>query len=120
MHACDFKRRILPGSLRDTVLPMPTDFLPLTIPRGAYNLADARRGEPGPPTRVVWDEVELAVTNVVLRPRTTGRDRGGSTERYVDRHWYDLELEDGTRLEVYFMRRVRSPREPRWWARPRE
>lgn len=96
---------------------MLPDFLPLHIPRGAFSVGEASRGEPAPPTRVMWNGVERAVTRVVHRPRTTGRDRGGSRERYVDRHWFELELEDGTRLEVYFMRRVRSRTEPRWWAR---
>jgi len=96
---------------------MPTDFVALIIPRGAYNFVDARRGEPGIPTRVQWEGREHTVAGVTRLPRTTGRDRGGSSERYVDRHWYILELNDGPRLEAYFMRRVRNPREARWWAR---
>ncbi len=96
---------------------MSSEFLPLTIPRGAYNLTDARRGDPGVPTRVQWEGHERSVVGVTVRPRTTGRDRGGASERYADRHRFVLELDDGTRLEAYFLRRVRRPGEPRWWAR---
>lgn len=92
-------------------------FSPLSVPSGSFDLAGARRGEPGPPTRLVWAGKEQAVIAVTLRPRTTGRDRGGTRERYADRHWYLLTLEDGTRLETYFLRRPRTLREPRWWAR---
>ncbi|TVR72792.1 MAG: hypothetical protein EA427_02850 [Spirochaetaceae bacterium] len=96
---------------------MFTDFLPLIIPGGAYTFLDVRRGEPGTPTRVQWEGHERLVIGVTRLPRTTGRDRGGSSERYADRHWYILELVDGTRLEAYFMRRARTPGETRWWAR---
>jgi hypothetical protein len=92
------------------------DYVPLTIPGGAYSFSDARRGEPGVPTRVLWKGHERLVTRVTRLPRTTGSDRGGSAERYADRHWYILELDDGTRLEAYFMRRARKPGETRWWA----
>lgn len=96
---------------------MYDEFCPLTVPPGAYNLAEARRGEPGIPTRVIWQGRELAVTRFTRLPRTMSRDRGGSHEQYADRHYFTLDLEDGTSLDVYFLRRVRSPREHRWWAR---
>nr|MDA3949603.1 hypothetical protein [Spirochaeta sp.] len=66
--------------------------------------------------RVIWSNREYRVTSVQRTGESTARDRGGSSERYRDRHYFVLTLEGGPLLEAYFERRARDPRR-RWWAR---
>jgi hypothetical protein len=73
-------------------------------------------GEPSPPRRVVWEAREYRVSSVKRTEDTTAPDRGGSGEKYRDRHYFRLLLEKGPTLEVYFERRPRD-RKQRWWAR---
>ncbi len=96
----------------------PFSYRPLGVAPGSFDPMAMSTGEPGPPRRVEWDGRSLAVVHAARGRKTTGRDRGGSDERYITRHWYTLHLEDGTELEAYFDRRARV-RAPRWWARMR-
>ncbi len=92
-------------------------YQPLEIPAAAFDPMTMGTGEPGPPRRVIWAGAKRAVASVESLGKTTGRDRGGSSERYVDRHRYRLRLDNGTQLDVYFERRPGGRRASRWWAR---
>lgn len=99
---------------------MPEDlfgFEPLEIPAGAFDPISMSRGEPGAPRRLRWKGETVAVVRVEVVEKRTGRDRGGSSERYVDRHYFRLTLESGTVLHAYFERRPARAGAPRWWAR---
>lgn len=91
-------------------------FEPLMIPRGAFDPRSMSVGEPSPPSRVVWEGRECRVRTVERAGVSTAPDRGGSGERYRDRHLFRLVLDDGTHLEAYFERRPRDRRQ-RWWGR---
>lgn len=95
-------------------------YQPLTIPPGAFDPLSMSVGEPSPPRRVVWGGREYEVVSVERRGESTARDRGGSRDRYRDRHFFRLVLEKGPALDVYFERRPRAPRsgkQQRWWGR---
>lgn len=107
------------SSSRGRVVADYLGFEPLTIPRGAFDPLSMSTGEPSPPKRVIWKGQEYPVGTVERTGVSTSPDRGGSGERYRDRHSFLLVLTDGPTLEVYFERRPRD-RSRRWWARATE
>jgi hypothetical protein len=73
-------------------------------------------GEPGLPGRFVWRGTNYEVARVLEKWKTTGACHHGSTEQYVRRHWFKVEITDGTHMEIYFERQPRSkPKKQRWW-----
>lgn len=48
---------------------------------------------------------------VLRRWRSTKSDRG---DAYLKRHWFELETDNGAKLEVYFDREARRGT-PQWW-----
>jgi len=73
-------------------------------------------GEPGLPRRFVWRGQAYTVASVRRSWKDTGPCRHGSGERYVRKHWTELETTSGIIMKVYFERGPRSgSKGPRWW-----
>jgi phosphoribosylglycinamide formyltransferase-1 len=73
-------------------------------------------GEPGLPLRFLWRGTQYEVARVVEKWKTTGPCRHGSGEQYVRKHWFRVELTDGSRMEIYFDRQARTRQKlQRWW-----
>lgn len=71
----------------------------------------ASGSQPPIPRVFRWDERTLVVTAVLRSWRSTKEDRG---DRYLKRHWFELETACGLRLEVYYDRDARRGVSP-WW-----
>ena len=80
-------------------------------PAGDGFLVPASGGEPPVPRAFRWDRKTLTVAAVLRSWRSTKTDRG---DVYLKRHWFELQTEDGERIEVYYDRESRRG-ESRWW-----
>lgn len=82
--------------------------------------ADTRRmarGEPGLPTIFGWHDETVEIVCVHDAWHDTGPCRHGSGEKYVRRHWFDVETARHGRLKIYFERQARGGKSaPRWWV----
>lgn len=89
----------------DPLIPDPT----------SLDAARMATGEPGLPGKFRWRDQTVEVLAVVRAWRETGSCSHGSDERYVQKHWYELETNHGT-MRVFFERKPRggSPK-ARWW-----
>ncbi|HKJ95076.1 MAG TPA: DUF6504 family protein [Gammaproteobacteria bacterium] len=74
-------------------------------------------GEPGLPAVFRWRGQDVTVSAVRRTWRETGPCRNGSGERYVRKHWYEIETTDHRTMRLYFDRqpRGRTRGTPRWW-----
>jgi len=75
-------------------------------------------GEPALPLRFSWRRKIHEVKQVRRRWKGVSPDRThGGDEQYLHRHWYELEMADGTCWTVYFLRQPSSARaaKARWW-----
>lgn len=73
-------------------------------------------GEPGLSQEFKWREERIRVSHVLREWRETGPCRHGSGERYVRKHWYEIEDSCGRVLRIYFERHCRSRcRKDRWY-----
>lgn len=72
-------------------------------------------GEPGLPTEFVWRGRTIRIAAVLRTWRETGPCRHGSGERYVRKHWYEVETVADGRMKLYFERQPQPGRKPRWW-----
>ena len=95
-------------------LPAPGDLVVEAIAPdpSSFDTAGPARGEPGLPHRFRWRGRDWTIVSVERRWKTTGRDHGGSRERYVRRHWAVVETSEGTRLRLYG---ERGGLRNRWW-----
>ena len=99
--------------------------------KGCFSAAAAAKGEPDFPGSFTWRDRKYEVLGLRESWKSTGRDLGGSTERYVRRHWFrvlvrcsridgpteDLMLE----MVIYFDRQQRTAdRKKRWWLYTKE
>ncbi len=75
---------------------------------GSFDTSGMAAGEPGLPARFVWRGGEYEVARVVDKWKTTGACRHGSGEQYVRKHWFRVQLTDGTEMEIYFDRQART------------
>ena len=58
-------------------------------------------GSPGVPSAFVWRGKEIRVKAVLSSSKTTRPCRNGSGERYIDKHLYRVETEDGWIMNLY-------------------
>jgi hypothetical protein len=95
---------------------MPPSFISESIhPEGAFDAAAMARGEPGLPTAFSWRGETYPVTRLVRSWRSLGADRThGSAETYLQRHFYELEVADGSTWVIYFDRQARGNPRDRW------
>ena len=89
---------------------------PIVPEGGSFDAAGMAIGEPGLPARFVWRGVTYEVARVLHTWKTVGDCHHGSGEQYVRKHWFRVEVTDGTQMELYFDRQPRSrQRKQRWW-----
>jgi hypothetical protein len=82
----------------------------------SFDTSSMSSGEPGLPTRFVWRGTQYEVVRVIEKWKTTGACRHRSGERYVRRHWFRVEVTDGTQMDMYFDRQSQSKqKKQRWW-----
>lgn len=82
----------------------------------SFDISSMSSGEPGLPRLFAWRGKQYEVARVVEKWKTTGACRHGSRERYVRKHWFRVEVSDGTLMEIYFDRQPSSKRQKqRWW-----
>lgn len=73
-------------------------------------------GSPGLPAEFIWRDEPLKIVAIVRSWRETGPCRHSRTEKYVRKHWYEVETSNGKRARIYFERRPRDHhRTRRWW-----
>jgi hypothetical protein len=74
-------------------------------------------GGPGLPRQFRWRSEIVCIVRVLNTWRETGPCRHGSGEQYVRKHWFEVEIESGATMKIYFDRQARSAkkRKERWW-----
>lgn len=90
---------------------------PIEPMAGTEDTSAMARGEPGLPKRFRWRDREHTVVRVITTWRETSPCDHGSDERYVRKHWFHVETDNGSQMKIYFERRARTKREMkvRWW-----
>jgi len=76
------------------------------------------RGEPGLPRAFTWRGEELQVVKVLRTWRECGPGpcKQGSSESYVRKHWFEVEIGSRQTARIYFERQPRGrSRTKRWW-----
>jgi DNA polymerase-4 len=91
---------------------------PITPLAGSFDAAAMSQGEPGPPAGFVWHDREYRVLSRGRTWKVARPEPGG--ELYVRRHYFLLEMDDGSRWTVYCLRKVSparrsGPPAPRWF-----
>jgi len=82
--------------------------------------ADASAASPGAPVvpaRFTWRGKQYQIAAIINTWKDTGACTHGSGERYVRKHWFEIQTADGITMKIYFERRARSTRDrtKRWW-----
>lgn len=73
-------------------------------------------GQPAFPQRFLWNRRTYQVVRVVRTWRDTGPCTHGSNERYVRKHWFEVHVDSGQVMKIYFERQPRSGKKSvRWW-----
>ncbi|MFP4510755.1 MAG: DUF6504 family protein [Spirochaetaceae bacterium] len=67
---------------------------------GSFMTESMATGIPGVPRRFRWRERTYTVARVFANRKDTGPCRHGSGERYVRRHFFDIETTDGDRMTL--------------------
>jgi len=89
---------------------------PLQPLPGSFDAKAMAYGEPGLPTVFKWAGKDFAVRSVLRRWKSDCADRThGSSERYRDKFWYDLQMANGEIWRVYFDRQMRSRKVTQRW-----
>jgi hypothetical protein len=83
---------------------------PIDPVAGCGDVDALARGEPGAPAAFVWEGRRYDVASVRRRWKTMRTDRG---EKYVARHWFELETATGEVMRIYCERQPRV-RRSRW------
>lgn len=78
---------------------------------GTADISAMTRGEPGLPAGFVWNKQEFRIREKLEAHKSYGNDHThGSDEKYLQKHWYELAMDDDTVWKVYFDRYAK-----RWW-----
>jgi hypothetical protein len=73
-------------------------------------------GAPGLPQQFRWRRKTINIVNVLKAWHDTGPCRNGSGEKYVRKHWFEVETASGPKMKIYFHRQPRPGRtKSRWW-----
>lgn len=71
-------------------------------PRGQeFDGVAAAQGAPGAPIRFMWRGKEVRTKSVLSSKKTLRPCRNGSRDRYVGKHIYRIETEDGDIMTLY-------------------
>jgi|SRR5579862_7806996 len=79
------------------------------LPAGEGFITEASGSEPPVPRAFVWDGRTLEISAVLRSWRSSKGDRG---DNYLKRHWYELQTNDGARIEVSYDRESRRGSAP--------
>ena len=84
---------------------------------GTFATGSMARGTPGLPRGFTWRGEMFQVAEVLDQWKTTSSCRHGSAEKYVRRHWFDIQDESGRRMTLYFDRQSKNAKRPkdRWF-----
>lgn len=83
---------------------------------GTIDAARMSTGEPGLPRQFRWRAQTIQITRVLKTWRETGPCHHHSGERYVRKHWFEVLIDSGETMKIYFERQPRSRRaKDRWW-----
>lgn len=89
----------------------------ITPEAGTFGLPTAV-GEPALPRRFKWRERSYDVREVLRGWKEHQADRThGSGELYLRKHWFEVRVDDGSVMKLYFQRQPMSGRsaKARWW-----
>jgi phosphoribosylglycinamide formyltransferase-1 len=82
----------------------------------SYDTRRMASGEPGLPSAFEWRGRQVLVAGVLRTWKDTGPCRHGSGERYVRRHWYEVQTGSDGVMTLYFERQPPRKRgAARWW-----
>ncbi len=97
----------------DTERFIGADLLPVTATSDTARMA---AGEPGLPREFRWGTVTVTIVDVRRSWHDTGPCDHGSRERYVRKHWYEVETAEHGVMKIYFDRQPRRGHAtaPRW------
>lgn len=87
-------------------------------PEGTGCVLPPRVGEPALPLQFTWQRQVHTVQAVRRSWKALDPDRThGGGELYLRRHWFELQMDDGSVWTVYFQRQPGSRRlaRQRWW-----
>ena len=85
-------------------------------PLGPFDTAAMVTGEPGLPACFRWQSQDHHITHIISTWKGISTDRThGSSEQYLHKHWWQLQMNDDTIWTVYFDRQPRSRNAARWW-----
>ena len=82
---------------------------------GSFDAARMAAGEPGLPSAFTWRGEVIRVAALRRTWRETGPCRHGSGERYVRKHWFEVEAGDGSVLTLYCERGSRGGKVAARW-----
>ncbi len=74
---------------------------PIVPDTNSFDTASMARGAPGVPGRFTWRGREFRVRSLLNVRKNLRPCRSGSAERYVNKHFYDIETETGERMTIY-------------------
>lgn len=97
---------------------MSSEFISEKIKAVTATMDTARMaaGEPGLPREFIWRGKRLKVQKVLRQWKDTKACTHGSTDKYVNKFWYELETDSGTVAKVYFLRpRKGNLKDAGWW-----
>lgn len=77
------------------------DLIPVTATSDTLRMA---AGEPGLPREFRWGTETVTIVDVRRSWHDTGPCDHGSRERYVRKHWYEVETAEHGVLKIYFDR----------------
>jgi hypothetical protein len=73
-------------------------------------------GAPGLPQQFRWGRQIINIVNVLKAWHDTGPCHNGSAEKYVRKHWFEVETTSNAKMKIYFERQARPGRtKSRWW-----
>ena len=80
------------------------------------NIATTAAGGPVLPHEFKWRDSSLVIGSVIDSWSETGSCTHGSGERYVRKHWFEVETADHRKARIYFERKPRGKKfTDRWW-----
>jgi hypothetical protein len=98
---------------------MSEEFISEAItPDGTSFVLPAATGEPALPRRFIWRQRAFEVRAVVRAWKEHDPDRThGSGHLYLRKHWFEVRVDDGSVMKLYFQRQPSSGRaaKSRWW-----
>ena len=82
---------------------------------GTIDPAQMAIGEPGLPAAFTWGRKTVEITTVLRKWKESGACSHGSGERYLRKHWWEVETGTHGRLKLYFQRQPKGGKiKDRW------